>query len=543
MAWYNNFLGSKPNEEITSITQVRPGQTSGTEPKNSGSWGQWQPIYYQSFDGEKNPGEIGDIRKYHIDYNGLRLRSWQSYLESDITQDVVKKFALWVIGSGLKLQAEPKTDLIDDLGEDFDREKWTRDLESRFAIFTNSEQSDFKGMDDYNTLTFEAFKSAIIGGDVLCVHRFKEGKLSTQYIDGELVVNPPMNSAEAKAVDKRGNKVKHGVELDKNGTHIAYFIKQDDGSTMRIQARGTRTKHHFAYLVYALKYRLDSVRGLPLIAVVMESLKKIDRYKEATIGSAEERAKVVYSIEHAAFSTGENPLMKNVAASFNANARVEEDDVDKGEQTAQKVAKSTTRQAFNMPIGATLKALESKNELYFKDFFSTHVNLICATIGIPPEIALSKYDSNFSASRAALKDWEHTMKVTRIFYSKQTYKRFYSLWFTLQALTDKIPARGFTSAWRSKDWLTLEAYKFARFVGANVPHIDPVKEVEAERKKLGALGVNLPLTTAEAATENLSEGDFASNAEQFNREIEGFEVVQETNNEPGGENNNEPGEE
>jgi len=532
MAWIDNLLGREPSEKITSITQVRPGVSNGSDPelKNSGSWGQWQPIYYQSFDGEKNTGEIGKIKKYSIDYYGLRLRSWQSYLESDITQDIVKKFALWVVGNGLKLQSEPKTELIKDLGE-FNREEWTRDIESRFSLFCNSEQSDFKQMDDYNTLNFEAFKSAIVGGDVLCVHRFKDGKLSTQFIDGELVINPPLQSKEYKSAEQRGNKIRHGVEIDKRGTHVAYFVKQTDGSVLRIQTRGTRTKHHFAYLIYGLKYRLDSVRGLPLIAVVMESIKKIDRYKEATIGSAEERAKVVYSIEHAQFSTGENPLMKNVAASFNANARVEDEDLDKGEQTAQKVAKTTTRQAFNMPIGAQMKALESKNELYFKDFFSTHVNLICATIGIPPEIALSKYDSNFSASRAALKDWEHTMKVTRKFWANQTYKRFYSLWFTLQALTDKIPARGFAAAWKVKDWLTLEAYKFARFVGANVPHIDPVKEVQAERMKLGALGVNLPLSTAEAATENLSEGDFTSNAEQFMRELNGFEVQQsEPNN-------------
>ena len=55
MAWYNNIFQSEPNEKITSITDVRPGQTSGAEPKNSGAWGQWQPIHYHSFDGEKNP--------------------------------------------------------------------------------------------------------------------------------------------------------------------------------------------------------------------------------------------------------------------------------------------------------------------------------------------------------------------------------------------------------------------------------------------------------------------------------------------------------
>jgi hypothetical protein len=48
-----------------------------------------------------------------------------------------------------------------------------------------------------------------------------------------------------------------------------------------------------------------------------------------------------------------------------------------------------------------------------------------------------------------------------------------------------------------------------------VPHIDPLKEVMAERAKLGTAADAIPLTTVEDATRNLNGGDSDSNMTQF----------------------------
>ena len=69
--------------------------------------GGYTPIFTIGYDGEKNTGEVGPIRNYIINYELLRLRSWQSYLESEITQTVVNRYITWLIGKGLKLQSEP----------------------------------------------------------------------------------------------------------------------------------------------------------------------------------------------------------------------------------------------------------------------------------------------------------------------------------------------------------------------------------------------------------------------------------------------------
>ena len=72
----------------------------------------FSPIFTYSYDGEKTPGEIGIIKNYLIDYPALRARSWQSYIESEVTQTIINKFITWIIGSGLKLQSEPIKEIL-----------------------------------------------------------------------------------------------------------------------------------------------------------------------------------------------------------------------------------------------------------------------------------------------------------------------------------------------------------------------------------------------------------------------------------------------
>ncbi len=65
--------------------------------------------------------------------------------------------------------------------------------------------------------------------------------------------------------------------------------------------------------------------------------------------------------------------------------------------------------------------------------------------------------------------------------------------------------------------MTILACQNARFVGANVPHIDPLKEVKAIREMLG--NENMPLITNEQAVEFLTEGDWYTNITKYKEEL------------------------
>jgi len=493
--------------------------------------GQWRTIYHQTYDGEKNLGEIGPLVKYSLDYESLRLRSWKSYLDSEVTQTILNKFGIWVIGKGLKLQSEPVMSVLKSEKIDFKVEDFNSTIEARFRIYQNSTLSDYSGINSLNKIANTAFLNAKVGGDVLVVLRVVNKQVKVQLIDGSHVGTPYFSNQYNDAL-KRGNEIVNGIEVDKKGKYVAYFVKKDNFKFERIPAYIGNNK--VAYLVYGLRYRLDNNRGIPLISAVLETIAKLERYKEATVGSAEELNKIAYQVVHQAYSGGDNPMAKNLAKAFDVNAAGDSIPVDQlGKQLADTVAATTNKQAYNNPVGAEIKTIDSgKRELYFKDFYSVNINMVASTLGIPPEVALSKYDSNFSASRAALKDWENTLNVERAKFTEDFYHPIYTLWLDLQVLLNKVNAPGYLKALNDNDEMVLEAYRTARFTGANVPHIDPLKEVNAERAKLGELGANIPLTTVEKATEALNGGDSDSNIEQFSEEFKytkelGLQVVQD----------------
>ena len=67
----------------------------------------FKPMFTVSYDGETDQGAMGPIKRYWLDHIALRARSWQSYLDSDITQGIINKYTVRIIGGGLKLQSEP----------------------------------------------------------------------------------------------------------------------------------------------------------------------------------------------------------------------------------------------------------------------------------------------------------------------------------------------------------------------------------------------------------------------------------------------------
>jgi capsid protein len=513
---WNNIFGGK----TVLWSEITPSRRAPLPPKPQPPVPQaYENVWTVSYTGEKNMGEMGPIKDYLPDYEKLRLRSWQMYLESDIAQTILNKYSKWVIGAGLKLRAEPAKMVLGSEKIKINSESFNEVVEARFAVYANSQLADYSNMRTLHSIAKRAQRNAIIGGDVLVILRYVDGFVKVQLVDGAHLVNPIFSSTWPSIARTNGNEIKHGIELSPTGEHIAYYVKKGINQVERIPAKGEESGLTMAFLIYGLEYRLDSVRGLPLISAVLESIKDLERYKSATIGSAEERQKIAYSIEHQQFSTGENPILGNMMRAYNPDSVSDDIPVDvQGKQVADRVVATTGKQAFNMPIGAQLKALESRNELSFRDFYTINSDHVCAAIGIPPEVAYSKYDSNYSASRAAIKDWEHTLVVDRDSFS-EFYKKIYAFWLEVQILEMKVEAPGYFKAKLENNLMVLEAYKTSRWIGANVPHIDPVKEVEAARRKLGIAADNIPLTTVEEATEELGGGDSDQNLLQFSEEL------------------------
>lgn len=470
------------------------------------------------FNGEKNVGEMGPATTYIPDYYILSTRSWQAYTDSPLAKTGVNKWADWIIDSGLKLKANPAKIVLKSEGIEMDKvqsEEFNDLVESRFEVWANSKESSWTGEETFNECTKSIYVNGKIGGDVLVILRLVNGIVKIQYIDGQRVQSPSIFNTSTP----EGNIISNGVEISPTGKVVAYHVvKPGSLQTETIKAY-SKEGLRVAFLYKGTKWRMDYHRGMPVISTVLETLSKIDRYREATVGSAEEVAKIAYQVVHDNYSDGSSPLIQQLAkAAGNENGLIPEDVA--GNKLANNIAVTMGKQAFNNPKGAKIETINQGNNLQgFESFHDANANIIFACIGIPPNVALSLYNDSFSASRAATKDWDHTMDVERNDLVNQFYKYVYRFWLYVEILKNKVQAPGYLQAFASGKFMITESYEKMRFTGSHFPHIDPVKEVRAEREKLGALGKNLPLTTLEAATESLGSGDSDSNLEQFSDEM------------------------
>ncbi len=489
-------------------------------PSSSGSS---KVIYAGSFDGEKNLGEAGPIKYLLMDYYALSVRSWEAYITSAECQTVINKFCTWVIGKGLKLQCEPVKAIVGKIDKNF-----SDMVEARFSVYKASKMGDYSGLSTLNQVERDAYKNAIVSGDLLVILRYVDKCVKVQLIDGAHVQSPMAGSEWFPQITESGNRVINGVEINGRGEHVAYYVRKpyDSNNPLapidfdRIKTR-TNNGLRVAYMVYGSKFRPDNQRGIPLIAAVIEKLKSIDRYEQATLTAAEEQNKINYQVVHQIGTTGEFPWAKQIAKARDVTGNADLPSDDLGRELANTVYATTNKQTVNNPVGAEVKPLRSnESQLYFKEFLEKNIDIVCAAIEIPPNVAMSKYDNNYSASRAAIKDWEHTLTVKRADFSAQFLKPIYDFWLEVEILLGNISAPGYLLAKTREDYMFLEAYRTCRFVGAPVANIDPAKEVEAERLKLGITAESIPLTTVEAATEILNGGDSDHNMEQFAEELE-----------------------
>jgi capsid protein len=531
MAFWDRFFG-KPNLELdhsngpgVPVVEVEQ-PTHDTKSLVAGGEYATSAISVTSyvFNGEKSAGELGNPIDLLPDYQSLRLRAYEFDLTADVVKIITGKFIEWVVATGLKMRSEPNEDVLNFEGIRENLKDFKNNVESYFALWASDKLSDYSGMIDFHDHAKDAFKTSFLGGDCLVVLRVDDNyNLRVQVIDGQHVCTPLLSSDFILEAEARGNKIKHGIEINKKREHVAYYVVTDGNdpfnSHERIEAKSKATGLTMAWMVYGTKHRIDHLRGVSQLTAILEKVKKIDRYTEASVSAAEERAKIPYTIEHSRFSDGENPLLSRTKV--HTGAETAESSYAKGEALAGNVAKTTGKTVWNMPIDSKMKPLESNSEMNYEPFFKAVFVQLCASVNLPPEVALQQYNSNYSASRAATNGFAFILDIKRNELAKSFYHPIYKVWLHLHILKNKVSAAGYLPAFLNKNKYITSSYAVAKFVGKRIPHIDPKKEADALRKMIGdPTKGELPLITHEDATEQLGNGDYYENVKKFNQELE-----------------------
>jgi lambda family phage portal protein len=473
MGLLQNLFKRNKTEEIQQTAPIHTTE-SGVEIK---LMNYAQKVFDATFDGDKFPGSFGLTKDYtFVDYYTLRIRSTQLFKENLYARGMIKRLIRNEIAGGLNLDADPH---IDYLGISEEQgTKWTEAIETLYALWAaDPMQCDWKHEKQKWQIDEEARQTAIISGDVLQVQRFDQKTLLpiVEYIDGVHIQTP------LGYEPRNGNKILYGVEMDKQGRHVAYHVQTWTGTTFesrRIPCYGEKSKRRIAKLIYGSDKLIDDVRGEPLLAAVFYMLKELDRYRDAELRAAVVNAMLAYFIK----SENGGPGSRNVTGGAQKSGSITVNE-PQGERKTNFAINRPGVVFEEMNAGEEPVSFDTKRpNANYKQFEQTVIDSIAWFLELPPEIARLLFQSNFSASRQANNEFNGYLQVQNKRNGANFCQPIYENFAIVVALQGTIPTPGLKEAARSGDRNTVKAWTHAEWSGISRPSVDLKKDVDALTK-------------------------------------------------------------
>jgi len=504
---YNRLYPPPPEPEIEPGPRAMIIASSGGAAPTRMGW----------HDGEKYAGGFGFTELLTADYWTLRARSVQLYKQNLYARGTIRRLVTNIINTGLALEATPDEQILgvelDSLGD------WSELVENRFHLWERSPAlCDHLELEAFGALQATAMRTALVSGDVLVVmlQDARTGLPRLRLVDGARVQSPfGLGPLDPKIAP--GHEVRHGVELDGDGRHVAYWLTSITSTgerkierLPRVGASGRRV----AWLVYGTDKLVDEVRGEPLLSLILQSLREVDRYRDSVQRKAVINAMLAVFIKKEQQTVGTRPITGGATVRGAAVATG-------GPGTTPKSYRFT-----EMLPGAVLDELAPGEEPHgfqpngtdekFGDFEAAIVYAIAWALEIPPEILTLSFASNYSASQAAINEFKIYLNKVRASWGDDFCQPIYTDWLLSECLAGRVVAAGLLESWRDPmQFDRFAAWTVADWSGAIKPSVDLTKMADGY-ERLVAQG----FISRDRATRETTGTKFSKNVKKLARENE-----------------------
>lgn len=507
--WFAGLFVQETGPQVISVDDL-PNASYGYGGYGSG-------IEYWS--GEKFPGGLGAApMEIWDDYYEQRRWSNKVFKQNLYGKGLIRRLITNEIHTGLMVECIPD-ELTLGLEEDA-LQDWSDDVERRFELWGRAKDvCDYTGQSTFNKIQDIARREALIEGDVLVILRVdpKTKQRAIQLVSGSCICNP--YDAQAMRNLPEGHTLKYGVQRDAKGRHVAYWIKQENGKVEKLNAIGKKSGRPVAWLVYGSgDRRVGEVRGEPLLTTIIQSLNELDKYRDSM-----QRKAVVNSMLAMFYEKGDDrPGTGGMSNGIRSRTVV-----DAVEASGSAVASTTETRSVTIDSGfpgiihnelakgEKPHAFSSAGaELPFVDFETAVVRAIAWSNGCPPEILELSFNSNYSASQAALSEFNMVLIYVRQDFATQFNQPVYEQWLITEILLRKINAPGLLQAWRNPaEYEVYQSWMRTEWYGSVKPSTDPVKTGKGYEKF-----VEHCWTTNTRAARAISGTNFTRNAKRIAKE-------------------------
>lgn len=429
-----------------------------------------------TWDGSKFYSGFGPTELQLTDYWTLRQRSLQLFNSNLYARGIIRRLVTNEINTGLAPEASPDEAVIG-VGED-SLNDWSESVENRFHIWGKQPTvCDWFKQNTFGAIQRAARAEALITGDVLVLlNQMQDTRMpAVQLVSGNRVMTPFLDKPRMPA----GHKIKHGVEFDPKGRIAAYWIQQEDMRYKRLPAWGPRSGRRLAWMVYGTDKRMDEVRGQPILSLVLQSLREIDRYRDSV-----QRKAVINSI--LAMFIKKNEDKPSTLPISGGAVRKDVATVADGDGTTRDF-----RIASQIP-GLIIEELQTGEEpvgfhsqgtdVAFGTFEEAIIQAIAWANEIPPEILRLAFSNNYSASQAAINEFKIYINKVWMEFGEDFCTPVYIEWLLSEVLRGKVDAPGLLDAWRDPAAYDIfGAWTMTDWYGSIKPSTDMLKQARGSK--------------------------------------------------------------
>lgn len=433
------------------------------------------------------------------DLPNLRAYSRDLVRRSPIACGAVETQLAHIVGTGLTLQSRIDAEALG--MDDEQASAWQRRTERLFAMWAGSTYADALGQMDFYELQNLAERSKMESGDcgVLLAGVERPGwpfRLALQIIEADRISN------ENCATDTE--RVTQGIERDDSGAPVAaYIASRHPGRHVvsttpvkwrRVPFRAASGRRLFLH--HMRRLRPGQTRGMPELAPIIEPLKQLTRYSDAEIAAAVNSATlaVFAKMDPEAFEETFDDEAKEVL-------------IDRAKNWDGKIQPG---RVVNLLPGESIESAEmSRPNPNFGPFVNECMAQIGMALGIPYEVLVRKFQSSFSAARAALLDAWRGFRIRRDLLVSRVCQPVYEEWLADAVALGLISAPGFFA-----DAETRAAWCGSKWAGDGPGAIDPEKEVRGAEAR-----VKMGLTTLAEEQVAYDGGEFDAKHRQRVREV------------------------
>lgn len=427
-----------------------------------------------------------------------------AYHDSTMAKSIVDRYAMLGVGSGLFLEAAPQAEFLGRSAEEL--AEWSFDAQRRFHLWARDKNSDITEELTFYQLQNFYMKSQQRDGEYFCRLHYRDGEVKYGTFDPTQLVE----GTEGKT------RFDCGVHRNRFGAIDKYRVQVSD---QKIVVFPKYTSNGKLLIIHGFMPDYSGqVRGISQIAHILQECKLLSDYQIFELIKAGLHASLNLWIKPSkdapasnileGMTTSAGPLAEHSEATIPAEPDPNADPLTY-KQMDEAVSFGGGMSVCNLNSGEELKSFapSSPNEA-FSAFNKAIEDIVYSSVSQPPEIGRMSFNSNYSASQAAILLFWDVLKVWRDELASDFLNPVYEAWLDNEIARGRIKCPGWS------DPLLRKAWSYCEWTGKGRPHIDPVKYGSGEKLK-----IELGATTQERIAREMNGSNAALNRAKLKKEL------------------------